>query len=169
MKLRQISFALLLPLTVMGMGTIGQEQPKRPYPWEAAAARLGGDYGHWWTIMPDDAKKNFVDGYATAMFRVNFMTHSLGMDRANNAKPGSPEFQPAINCAMDLGFLAKEFDFQVDQRKLVNELDAFYGDPRNVRILIDDAFDYVRAKLKGDTSPSALEEKLTRLQQQVNK
>lgn len=156
MKTR-ISFALLL-LLVLGTG-IGGGQSENQDPF----FRLLGN-GLWWTKLPPNAKVNFVDGYTTAMAKVNHTAHGLCMALAKDSKN-----MDQLMGSDNLCEIAREFDFGVDKEKLVDGLDDFYTDSQNTRLPIDIAMEYERDKLKGDTAPNELLKKLEGWRKIVNK
>ncbi len=153
------SFAFLLFLVLLGTGMAHAQSA------DGNILRLLSN-GEWWTGLSADTKVNFVDGYSTAMTRVNHVTHSLCVNNAKNAPTGG---QLNATAAMDLCFIAESFDFNLDRRNLVNGIDEFYKDSRNTRIPIDSAIEYVRDKLKGKKSAKELEDELTRWRSIVNK
>lgn len=105
-----------------------------------------------------------------AMSRSNNMAHGLCMKDTDDLKPG-PGFNGEMKEIIGLCTLAQFFDYSVDagQEKLVKEIDEFYSDSENTLIPIDFALEYVRDKLKGNTTPNDLKAKLTKWRQIVNK
>jgi hypothetical protein len=62
----RVRFCFVLLAALIAATAMGQDQPKEPNPF----LRLLGN-GVWWTNLNADAKNNFVDGYTTAMAKVN--------------------------------------------------------------------------------------------------
>lgn len=156
MKTR-IGFALLLLL--MAATVIAQDQSKV----SNSFLRLFDD-GRWWVSIPADAKDNFVDGYSTAMAKVNHTAQSLCMALAKDSKNMDQLLGSSTLCE-----IAKQFDFGVDKKKLVDGINEFYADSQNTLLPIDFAMEYERDKLKGDTAPNELQKKLDGWRKIVNK
>lgn len=150
------------------MGTFGtamaHEQSTTPNPF----LRLVGN-GQWWTSIPSETKENFVDGYTTAMERVNHVSQSLCKQNVNDAKPGDPHFDAKFQGAMNLCLVAETFDFALDAKKLQSGVDDFYADSANTRITITLAMQYVRDRLKGKRSAYELDQELSEWRKIVNR
>lgn len=157
-----VGFALLLLPVLLGT-EMGHGQSLR----EIFLRQLGN--GIWWDSLSDDSKGTFVDGYITAMNRINFFTHSECMDNVKDTKPSDAEFMTKVKASMNLCAIAELFDFNVDKRKLESGIDEFYKDSLNTRIPIDYAMEYVRDKLKGKKSEKELADELTDWRKVVNK
>jgi hypothetical protein len=166
-------FALLLTIT-LGAGT-ALSQATTPQPPAKAAPnpflRLAGN-GVWWASLADDAKDIFVDGYVTAMVRVNHMVAAQCADGMKNLHPGA-HFDAEMKTAMALCVNADFFDFSIDERldrqKVRNGVDDFYKDSQNSRIPIDYAMAYVKDMLKGKRAPRELEDELKGWRSTMNK
>jgi hypothetical protein len=155
-------FALLLAVTLGVVGAaLGQATTAQP-PSKAAPnpfLRLAGN-GVWWASLADDTKDTFIDGYVTAMIRVNHMVAAQCADGMKNLHPGA-QFDAEMTTAMALCVTAEFFDFSIDERldrqKVRNGVDDFYKDSQNSRIPIDYAMAYVKDTLtcfirEGDAS-----------------
>jgi hypothetical protein len=94
MRIR-IGMALILMVT---LGTaMAHEQAATPNPF----LRLFGN-GQWWTSIPAETKENFVDGFTTAMERVNQVSQSLCKQNVNDISPGDPHFDAKFQGAMKI-------------------------------------------------------------------
>jgi hypothetical protein len=152
-------FALLLVMTLGVNVTSGQTatQPTKVDPF----LRLEGN-GVWWVSLTDDVKDNFVDGYVTAMVRVNHMIAAQIPQDAKDLHPGA-QFDAKMKTIMVLSVNAEFFDFideRLDRRKVRNGVDEFCKDSQNSRIPIDYAMAYVKDTLKGLRAPRELEDEL---------
>ena len=157
-------FALLLVVTLGVSIALCQTTTAQP-PAKAAPnpfLRLAGN-GVWWASIPDDTKDTFVDGYLTAMARVNHMIAAQCANDMQNLHPG-PQFEAEWKTATALCVNANFFDFSFDdrlnQQKVRSGLDDFYKDAQNIHIPIDFAMMYVKDVLKGKTAPRELEDQL---------
>jgi hypothetical protein len=95
------------------------------------------------------------------------MAHAFCMDSKSKVTPDT--VNAAMGGILQICGLAQLFDYGVAATKLRGEIDGFYGEPQNTLIPIELAMQYVRDKLKGDTSPNELQEQLNEWRQIVNK
>lgn len=132
-----------------------QPKPVQPSP---MMMRLMGDYGGWWKALSDEAKDNFVDGYVTAMQRVQFITHNECMKNAKSVQPG-PESNAKLQASFNLCALSEAFDYKAG-KSLRFRLDGFYANPLNVRIPPEFAMEYLRDELNRNKTVGQLLDEL---------
>jgi hypothetical protein len=125
--------------------------------------------GAWWPSLSSDKKKDFLDGYVTAMANVRHTLFALYKKNANELVPGDPQFNARTDALIGLASLADRYDYDVDQTKLIAGVDEFYKDPRNTRITLELALQYVRDTLNGKNAPRDLEKQLNEWRAIVNK
>jgi hypothetical protein len=168
MRIR-IGMALVLSFAWLGP-TAASAQSRRCHDPSSACSgnilRLAGN-GAWWASLSDDAKADFIDGYTTAMSRVNGLINGERIIAAQELKPGA-EFNARMDQVLRLSTIAQAFDFRVDGRGFVGGIDEFYKDPLNTRIPIDFAMLYVRDELRGDKSPKELQDELAAWREVMN-
>lgn len=83
-----LAVALAVGIAQGQTSEVSKQQPVKSAPnW---FLRLFDD-GRWWTTLPDDTKKTFVDGYTTGMSQAYLYVHGLCMNRMHELKPG-PQF-----------------------------------------------------------------------------
>ena len=132
-----------------------QPKPVQPSP---VMMKLLGDYGGWWKALSDDARDNFVDGYASAMQKVQFMTHDQCIKNAKSVQPG-PEFNAKLQESLNLCTLSQAFDYKAG-RLLRIPLDGFYNNPLNAGIPPEFAMEYLRDEIKGNKTAGELRDEL---------
>lgn len=164
---RYLGFASLLVVvfTTVGNGQqTGTAQPARnPF------LRLSPD-GAWWNNLPPEAKNDFLDGYTMAMSRANYLAYGTCMEDKKKLTPG-PGFDATMNGIIGMCVLAQFYDFNVDggDKVLSSELDSFYSDDENSHIPINLSLQYVKDKLKGNTTPNDLKKQLSQWRSIMNK
>jgi len=153
--------AIVLLLTLAAAAQTAQPtdtlQPK-PVQIPPLMMRATGDYGGWWAALSIEARDNFVDGYTTAMQKVQFITHNQCMKNAKSAQPG-PESNAKLQASFNLCALSEEFDYKAGMSLRVG-LNRFYNNPLNERIPPELAMEYVRDELKRNKTIGELLEEL---------
>jgi len=117
-----------------------------------------GDYGGWWKALSDEARDNFVDGYTTAMQKVQFMTHNECMKNAKSVQRG-PEFNAKLQESFNLCVLSEAFDYK-DGISLRTGLNRFYNNELNARIPPEFALEYLRDEIKRNKTAGQLLDEL---------
>ena len=159
MTIRIATLVLLTALAAAGQTAepTGVLTPK-PVQTPPLMLKLMGDYGGWWKALSDDARDNYVDGYTTAMQKVQFVTHNECMKNARSVMPG-PELNAKLQESFNLCALSETFDYKSD-RALRAGLDRFYKNMLNANIPPEFAMEYLRDDLKRNKTPSQLAEEL---------
>jgi len=159
MTTRIAAIVLLLMLAAAAQTTQPTDTPQpKPVQVSPLMMRASGDYGGWWTALSDEAKDNFVDGYTTAMQKVQFITHNECMKNAKSVQPG-PESNAKLQASFNLCALSEAFDYKAGMSLRVG-LNRFYSNPLNARITPELAMEYVRDELKRNKTIGELLEEL---------
>jgi hypothetical protein len=125
--------------------------------------------GAWWNTLSQDSKSDFVDGYVSAMANVHQMLIGLIKQDTKALTPG-PKFDGQMSEILGLSVLAEHYEFEeVGRTKLLAGMDAFYSEPLNKLIPIDDAFQYERDTLNGKVAPRDLQKQLNEWRAVMNK
>lgn len=117
------------------------------------------NYGGWWNNLSEAEKDAFIDGFTTAMSRVNSLTVALCQSKMKEAQPGATNFNEKFYGGMDLCLVGQEFEFKVD-KPLKPQLDEFYKEPLNIRIPAEYAMEYVRDEVAGKKTAGQLLDEL---------
>jgi hypothetical protein len=125
-----------------------------------------GDYGGWWKALSDEARDNFVDGYTTAMQKVQFITHNECMKNAKSVQPG-PEFNAKLQESLNLCVLSEAFDYKAGMSLRVG-LNKFYNNPLNAHIPPEFAMEYLRDELKRNKTTGELLDELNDWRKTMN-
>ncbi len=125
--------------------------------------------GTSWSSLSADKKWDFVDGYTTAMASVRRMLLGQYKAGAKELMANDPQFKARMDALLNFAVLADHYDYDVDRTKLLAGVDEFYKDPRNTRIPIELALQYVRDTVNGKNAPRDLEKQLNEWRAAVNK
>ncbi len=122
-----------------------------------------------WLVEFVDRRREdcFIDGYTTAMSRVESVTSGFGKKARDKLTPG-PSFDAQMDNAMLLSLLSSEFNYQGSNDSLRTALDDFYKDPLNARILVSLALGHVRDQLEGRKTAGQLLDELNDWRKIVN-
>jgi hypothetical protein len=127
-------------------------QSKDPKTWDyttRSLARVFGNVGGWWSMMNENDKAAFLDGYQFAMAQAlsqNRITCKLFMDRVKSSS-GQQALIDQITSAAVLCDAIK--DFSGFDKLTTKDLDKFYSEPVNQPILLEWAMPYLRDKVTG--------------------
>ncbi|HXN22859.1 MAG TPA: hypothetical protein VOA41_08980 [Candidatus Dormibacteraeota bacterium] len=125
--------------------------------------------GTWWNSTPAQQKRDFVDGYVAAMATVRRNLLAIFNIDKKQLVAGDPQFNARTDALLNLTGLAEHYDYDVGLTKLETGVDDFYKDPRNTRIRIELALQYVRDTLNGKNAPRDLEKQLNEWREIVTK
>jgi hypothetical protein len=124
---------------------------------KAVAAALG-NYREWWSVLSEEEKDSFIDGYRDAMRHANSVTDGFCQQNKKAPQPGHA-FDEQVKGVMTLCIVSEEFDFKV-AAPFKPHLDEFYRDPLNARIPPFLAMRYVRDDITGKKTAGQLLDEL---------
>ena len=138
---------------------------KNPKTWpynERLIARGFGNVGRWWSLMNENDKAAFLDGYQEAMRRAN-------QDEANVCKVMNEGVAKDVNMPLkameEVIFMCSTVSDTSDYDKLtVKDLDDFYSDPINQFIVLQWSMPYLRDKASGRKTEGQLLDALKAVQ-----
>jgi hypothetical protein len=178
MSIRVAAAVLILAFTAVAQTSPSSDKPapaneqaapssQPALPLDPALFKVFGNYGGWWNRISEAEKDAFINGFMTAMARVNSVAVGVSEATMKEAKPGAANFNEKLYQAMDLRMLGKTFDFKLD-KPLKPRLDEFYKDPLNVRIPVQYAMDYVRDEIAGKKTAGQLLDELNEWRKILN-
>jgi hypothetical protein len=166
----RIAIVILLALSAAAQTTPSTTSapPTKPPKVNSAFKKLLGNYAYWWNSLSGEEKDSFVDGFTTAMSRVESVTNGFAKDARNKLTTG-PTFDEQMKTAMLLSLLSSEFDYKGSNDSLRAGLDDFYKDPLNARIMVSLALGHVRDQLEGRKTAGQLLDELNDWRKIVNR
>jgi hypothetical protein len=125
--------------------------------------------GGWWNSLSPDSKSDFVDGFVTAMNDVHKMLLAFVKQNSQELTAG-PKFDAQMTAILQLSVIAERYEYEeVGREKLLAGVDAFYKEPLNKLIRIEDAFTWERDTLNGKVAPRELQKQLDEWRAVMNK
>jgi hypothetical protein len=165
----RISIILLLAVSLVAQNrpTVPAATPEKQVNTGPAMMKALGNYGGWWNSLSDEAKDNFIDGYTSAMDRVQSVTDRFEKEARQKLTPG-PGFDAQMDHALLLSMLSIEFRYKKSNNALRDALNEFYKDPLNARIMDSLAMGHVRDELEGRKTAGQLLDELNDWRKIVN-
>jgi len=165
----------IVGLLLLGHAQAQSQSPARDngdpktLPYNALAfTRDSGNVGRWWSLMNENDKAAFLDGYQQAMSQSRLQTESLCKVLRDAVKPSSDQ-QAFINeMSAAISVCQQTSDFVGFEKITTKDLDDFYSDPMNQPILLVWSMEYLRDKASGRKTEGQLLDALKAEQKDVH-
>jgi hypothetical protein len=158
---------LALPISLAQSAPNATASPEKKVSVSPGLLKAVGNYGGWWNSLSDEAKDNFLDGYISAMHRVQSIMETFAKEARNKLTTG-PSFEEQMSHALLLSMLSGEFYYEQEESSMKNALNDFYKDPLNTRIPVFLAMGYVKDQLGGKKTAGQLLDELNDWRKLVN-
>jgi uncharacterized protein with NRDE domain len=130
--------------------------------------QAAGNVGVWWSLLNENEKAAFLDGYQTAMKQSYLQTRIVCKLVKDRVKSSSDEQAFTNQVVTAIGICDAANDFDGFEKITTKELDDFYSDRVNQPIMVEWAMGYLRDKVSGRKTEGQLLDALKAEQKDVH-
>ena len=128
------------------------KEPVDPNTWtygSKSVARAFGNVGGWWSFMNENEKAAFLDGYQAAMKQALDNNDAVCKAIQESVKPTVSQQTFSAQFSIVVSVCGNAHESASYEKVTVKDLDEFYGNPINQRILLEWAMGFLRDKASG--------------------
>jgi hypothetical protein len=150
-------------------GTATSDKDPRNLPYNLRDfARLAGNVGGWWSLLNENEKAAFLDGYQAAMKESYLQTRIVCKLVKDRVKSSSDDQAFTNQVVTAIGICDAANDFDGFEKITTKDLDDFYSDRVNQPIMVEWSMGYLRDKASGKKSEGQLLDALRAEQKDVH-